>query len=290
MASQDSSTLVRLHEKVDELLKLDSSCYDNLDRWSNCLGIPRTFSNSLTKTVQHEFDRKIERVRFDLRTSEELLKAQLKDREAEIAALRSGALTTLASRQAALDKRRLEALDQLWNSVIAIAPLRGVAAQMAIIKFESAASASKDDPRVRELFESIGGGVDLKSIDLSGAAKVRPFVTPMVWAIYSAIQGILLHANLRRRVLTSGIGPGDFLNDQGVADLIVTELPGWAGYFKENGASCYYYALDSLDSRLLEELNTMMAGKGTDQASIKHAAEIMQMVQSVQRTEEKAHN
>lgn len=243
--------------------------------------------NRLTKSVQHEFDQKIERVRSDLRRSEELLKAQLKDREVEIAALRSGALTTLASRQAALDKRRLEAVDQLWSSVNAIAPLRAVAAQMAIIKFESAASASKDDPKVRELFETLGGGIDLKTIDLSGAAKARPFLTPMVWAVYSAIQGIAFHAALRWRVIVSGIGPGDFVNDQGVADLIVAVLPTWAEYFKENGPSCYYYALESLDARLLEELNTMMAGKGTDQASIEHAAEIIRIANSLQQAEEK---
>ena len=64
-------------------------------------------SNRLTKSVQHDFDKKIESVRADLRASEERFKAELREKEAEIAALRSGALSVLASRHAALDKRRL---------------------------------------------------------------------------------------------------------------------------------------------------------------------------------------
>ena len=84
----------------------------------------------LTKSVEHEFNGRLETLKAQLRDSEERLKAELRNRESEIAALRGGALSALASRQAALDKRRLEAVDQLWTSVSALAPCRAIAASM----------------------------------------------------------------------------------------------------------------------------------------------------------------
>ena len=72
-------------------------------------------STRLTKSVQLEFDKQIESVKADLRASNERFKAQLRDKEAEIATLRSGALSALASRHTALEKRRHEAVDQLWS-------------------------------------------------------------------------------------------------------------------------------------------------------------------------------
>ena len=85
----------------------------------------KVISTRLTKSVEHEFNKKLESVRSQMRDSEERLKAELRTKEAEIAALRSGALTALASRQMAMDNRRLEAIDQLWASVTALAPATG---------------------------------------------------------------------------------------------------------------------------------------------------------------------
>jgi hypothetical protein len=58
----------------------------------------------LTKSIQHEFDRKLESLRAELRESEEKLKARIHEKEGEIAALRSGALSALASRHAELER------------------------------------------------------------------------------------------------------------------------------------------------------------------------------------------
>lgn len=61
----------------------------------------------LRASVQHEFNEKLETLRADLRKSEERFKSDLRAKESEIEALRSGALSGLISRQVVLDKRRL---------------------------------------------------------------------------------------------------------------------------------------------------------------------------------------
>jgi hypothetical protein len=54
----------------------------------------------LKRSVQHEFDTKLEILRTELRNSEELFKAELRAKDAQIELLRSGAISGLASRQA----------------------------------------------------------------------------------------------------------------------------------------------------------------------------------------------
>jgi hypothetical protein len=65
---------------------------------------------SIEKRVQHQFDEKIESVRTELRKSEEKFKQEMQAREAEISALRVGVMGGRATRQAIIDKRRLEAV------------------------------------------------------------------------------------------------------------------------------------------------------------------------------------
>lgn len=232
-------------------------------------------STRLTKSVEYEFNRKLEELRGQMRHSEELLKAELRTKEVEISSLRSGALSALASRQMALDKRRLEAVDQLWTTINALSPARSIAAMMSVIDFKKAANESKSNPKAREAFEMMGANFDIKSIDFSGAAKARPFLTPMVWANYSALLAVLMHGTMRYQMLKGGLGMEDFLNHNAVSKLIKTVLPYYSNYLDENGPNAYYYALEPLDAQLLVEIQNMLTGVEADKAGISQAAEIV---------------
>lgn len=246
-------------------------------------------STRLTKSVQHEFDKKIEAVKATLRESEELFKAQLREKEAEISALRSGALTVLASRQAALDKRRLEAVDQLWTSINALTPARAIAANLAVIKFEFAAKQAEHDPKLRQFFELIGQGFDMKSIDLSGAAKARPFLSPMVWAVYSAILAIVIHSVLRLQILKGGLGTTDFADHKAIEKLVVAALPHYSEYLEKHGPSVYYYVLEALDEKLITEIQIMLSGTEADKSSLQQAAEIIRQANALQSEDQLRH-
>lgn len=240
----------------------------------------------LTKSVEHEFDTKIESLRSDLRASEERLKAQLREKDNDIAALRGGALSALASRQAALDKRRLEAVDQLWTAYSSLAPARAIAAYMAVVKFESAAKLTEHDPKARQLFEAFGAGFDAKSMNHADAAKARPYVTPMVWAIFIAIQAVIAHSVMRWHLLKGGLGSKDFVDHKAIEKLVTAVLPHYAEYLEKNGPSSYYYVLEVLDTKFLAEVQSMLAGTETDRASIEQAAEILRQAQALMNATE----
>lgn len=238
-------------------------------------------STRLTKNVEYEFNTKLESVRSQMRESEERLKAELRAKETEIAALRSGALTALASRQMALDKRRLEAVDQLWASVTALGPARGIAALMSVISFEKAAPITERDPKARQAFEMMGTAFDIKSLDLSGASKARPFLSPMVWATFSALQAVVMHAVMRWQVLKGGLGAKDFTDNEAISKLIKVALPHYSDYIDQLSPSGYYYVLQALDEQLLKEIQQMLSGVEEDKASIERAAEILRQSNAV---------
>ena len=162
-------------------------------------------STRLKASVKHEFDQKLEAQRASLRNNEEAFKADLQSKANEIAALRSGALTELASRQAALDARRIQAVDQLWSAILALAPAKAVSATMAIVKFEAAAKLSAKNPRAREMFGALGGQLDLTNLGSKSAAAARPYVSEMAWALFSAYQAIVSVAVLKQQILKSGL-------------------------------------------------------------------------------------
>ncbi len=131
----------------------------------------------LTRSVSHEYDKKIEDLRAILRQSEEAFKAQLRAKESQIDALRTGALTGISNRQAVLYQRRIVAVEQIWNAVISLAPAKQVSATMAILKFEAAAKEAARDPRFREVFVAIGKAYDPDQLRTVEASKSRPFLS-----------------------------------------------------------------------------------------------------------------
>lgn len=232
-------------------------------------------STRLKASVKHEFDQKLEAQRASLRNNEEAFKADLQSKANEIAALRSGALTGLASRQAALDARRIQAVDQLWSAILALAPAKAVSATMAIVKFEAAAKLSAKNPRAREMFGALGGQLDLTNLGSKSAAAARPYVSEMAWALFSAYQAIVSVAVLKQQILKSGLDMTEIVDIDTIKRLVAAALPHQAEFVAKHDTGAYHYLLDELESRLLGELRTVLEGVDSDKASVKQAAEIL---------------
>ena len=190
----------------------------------------KLIATRLTKSVQHEFDTKLESLRAKLKENEELFKAELRTKEAEIASLRSGAMTAMASRQIALDKRRLEAVDQLWSAFTALLPAKGLTLMLAPFDFDKVVEESARDPKLREAFAMLENLNDPKKIDSINAIRERPFVSPMAWAIFSAYQSIVMQGVAKYALIKSGIGK-NFLDKDAIAKLVKAALPHHVGGF-----------------------------------------------------------
>lgn len=229
----------------------------------------------LTKSVEHEFNEKLETLKAEFRRGEERLRADIRAKEAEISSLRSGAMSALASRQVAIDKRRLEAVDQLWAATVSLGPARFISSLMAVIKFDEAAKQAEHDPRFRQLFELFGKGIDLNSMGGADAQRARPFVSPIAWATYTALLSITIFAVMRWQILKNGIGKVEIFDLNAINKLLKTALPHQTKYIDQYGPTGYHYLLEELESKLLHELQQVLIGSDTDKANLEQAAEIV---------------
>jgi hypothetical protein len=89
----------------------------------------------IQKGVEHGFNEKIE-----------LLRGELRGKEAEISALRDAVLSGKAWRQSLLDKRRLKAVEHVWSAITALTPFHFVSVSMAILDLEKVSERAPQDP------------------------------------------------------------------------------------------------------------------------------------------------
>lgn len=233
-------------------------------------------STRLAKSVGFEFDRKLELLKAEHRASEEWLRADLRAKEAEIAALRAGAMTALSNRQIAIDKRRLDAIDQLWAAVLSLSKARGVSLMMSTLKFEAVAERAETDPKMREFLKTIGGGFDIKTdLSMGDASKARPFVSPLAWAIFIAVVSIVANGVIRWHIAQGGLGAKDFSDHSALAKMIKVALPEYSSYIDAQGVSGFHFLVEKLELKLLEEFQVMMSGAEADRSSVQRAAEIL---------------
>jgi hypothetical protein len=232
-------------------------------------------STRLKASVQHEFDQKLETIRASLRKSEEFFKADLRSKEADIAALRNGAMSGLAGRQAALDRRRIKAVEQLWSGITSLVPAKAVSATIAVLKFEAVAKEASRNPKFREMFAAFGGRFDPQTLSAGDAAKARPFVSQIAWALFSAYQAIISVAVIKLHLLKAGLDMPEIVDRDAIQKLITVALPHQAEYVVKYDTGAYHYLLDELESRLLEEMRKILQGVESDKASVEQAAAIL---------------
>jgi hypothetical protein len=236
----------------------------------------------IEKSVQHKFDEKIGSIRTELRKNEELFKSDLRAKEAEISALRDGALSGRAQRQALLDKRRIEAVERIWLAVFALGPYKVVSASMAIFKFDEVGKRAPHDPKVRQLFEMIGRPVSGETKNLHNMAVEQLFISPLSWAYFSAYRTVVVYGYMQVKILEIGIEePCKYLNSDNVRRLLKATLPHQKEFIDKNEPTTYYYLLDEIEQALLSELNNMLEGRDIDQTTIDQSREIMEAVKKI---------
>lgn len=225
----------------------------------------------LKNSVKNEFDSKLE-----------VLRSELKSKEAQIESLRSGAMSGLITRQGALYQRKLEAIDQIWGAVKELDKAKHISSTMAILEFEACVKESARNPNFRTFIDTVGGNFDPKSLNLSGAALARPFITPLAWAYYSAFSTVIMSAVMKMQVLKIGVDDAEkILRSDYPNKLLKTVLPSRSAYIDEHGSSVHHYLLDEIEELLLFELKNIQDGNEADMDNAKRAAEITKEVETI---------
>jgi hypothetical protein len=219
----------------------------------------------ITKGVQHKFDVKLENLRSALR-----------EKEVEIGTLRNTVLSGSVSRQTLLDKRRFEAVEKIWTTVNDSAQLRALYAMTADLNYNVIAKRTKD-PKIQQFLSMIDTtGPDPESLK-NIARDERPFVPEITWAYFSAFTTLLTFNLARFKTLKFGLEePQKLLNTERIKNILKAALPHQTQFIDEaQDSGAYYYLLDQIEAKLLNELRKILDGKEADQSSIQQAKNIM---------------
>lgn len=229
----------------------------------------------LTAAVQHEFNAKLERLQSELRQNEEQFANDLRQRDAQLAALREAAIAASTSRHVELDKRRIVAVEQIWGAVTRLAPARVASRFLASIRLEEVAKSIAHDSKLREFINLPFLRFDVKTARLDTAAEARPFVTPLVWALFSAFVSFVTHAVMVRDAVDGGMDLKLFLHEP-MRRLLATTLPHRASELTAHPTHNEYDAfIDEMQERMLQEVQRMLEGRGDDLDRVHQAAAIL---------------
>lgn len=239
----------------------------------------------LTNSVRHEYDTKLTNLKAEITIKQDLLKADLRTKELQLESLKSTALSGISHRQSALFEKQVQAIEVLWSQVIDFLPAKGVAQSLAVIKFDSALKISSEDVNAREMFEMIGSKVDLTSVNIKESQKVRPFLSPIAWAYFSAYTTILGHAVLKSHLLKKGLNYPDIANGQSFKKVLITALPHQKDYIDKVDSGAYYHLLDELESLMLLAFNKTLKGEQEDKEALAQAAELIKVSEELSNTD-----
>lgn len=238
----------------------------------------------LEKGVQFRFDNKLENLRTTVRKNEEAFKADLRNKEAEIALLKNSVLSGSASRQSLLDKRRFEAVEKVWTAINDFAQLKGLSAMMSVVKFEALAKRT-GDPKIQQLVDLMGASAPdaIKVRDITQLKNVardeRPFLPELAWAYFAAYTAILFGSLARYMVLKTGLADaGELLTNEPTKKILKAALPHQSSFIDQFEPAAYHHLLDELELLLLAELRKILEGKEADRAAVEKAKGIMDAV------------
>jgi len=237
----------------------------------------------LTRAVSHEYDTKLAALKAELEAKQTAIKAEFQAKQAQSDSFRNAVLSGVASRQAAVDKRRLEAVDQLWEAVRLLGFAKVGATFMSTIKFEALLKESERNPKVKELVKPFSVPIE-KMGELSVVShKARPYLSSLTWAYYSAYQGILMFALLQLEMLKNGLNTPELLNSDRVVKLANAALPGYEKYLADHGTIGAFYLLDELESKLLVELTRTLKEGAGDVENVSQVSAIISAVEDLNK-------
>jgi len=219
---------------------------------------------NIKASVNHEYNSKIESLRADL-----------VKRQSEIDTLRQAALGNRAIRQGVLEKKRIEAVEGLWASVVELSKLSMSAQIMETINFPEAAKSSHNDEKAREFYSAMFSMVPKLPENPTPGFLFRPFVDDVVWAHYSVYSSIIIRSYIQLRALAEGINPALIKDGENIKDLIITVAPEYETYLGQHGSGAFPFLLKDFSERLALSIKRMLEGHEYDQAELQRAQNII---------------
>lgn len=149
----------------------------------------------ISNRLQFDLDRKIEILRSELKKSEAQFSISIRANEQRLTSSIDTVLGVMSGRQTALEARRLKAVEALWLHKAQLDRLKVHSLIISSIKFDLSLIESSKNKDFQNIFKTIESG--MPSINVSSEQRLtsieneRPFLSPIIWAMYAAYSSLL---------------------------------------------------------------------------------------------------
>jgi len=236
----------------------------------------------LTNAVKHEFNTKLTKVNSKLRTQ-----------ESEIGAMRNGALDSVIHKQNILYENRVNAVDLLWENVLALAPAKFTSQTLTSFHYDNVMKEAEHNSKLQDFFKMIDGNKDetkdLSFLKIDKALTARPYLSELVWSLFKAYSTILSTNVTRMELIKIGVNI-NFTKEESTLNLVKLVLPHQTDYINKNGLEVLHYLLEELEQNILNELRKILDGKEADKESIERSSLINKAIKEATKEDISAEN
>jgi hypothetical protein len=220
-------------------------------------------------------------VAFEYAKEVEKLQSITRENAAAIQALQSGALARQTARYIEFDKRRLAAAEKLWRNVVHLGTKKIALTFLSTLKLDACAAEAQRNQKFREVMSTIAGSNDALQEFLNGinADEERPFVSPYLWAIYTAYSMAVIGAVMQIQLIASGIGEEGYKywDKNKVLTLLKETMPHRAAYIEEHGMRGIANLMDELEGMIVTAIDVMLSGEDVDRQTVENSSRILKI-------------
>ena len=156
------------------------------------------------------------------------MKADLAVKAREIDTLRTVPFSARSARQAFVDKRKLEAIDQIWAALKVMRQGKSTTALLAVIKWDAVADLTEKDGNAREMFKTMLDSAKITELFNHNAHAAMPYVSPIAAALFSAYATVITFTQAQLVVLQTGLGKNALSSPDAVYKVLSAALPDWS--------------------------------------------------------------
>lgn len=218
--------------------------------------IRKYIAEYITHDIQHKYDKKFEEFQSIIRKDEE-----------ERNFIRNAVLNTISSTDNVVKSRQIAAFDELWLSLIEKKKFTGLMSAFSLLNVEVLKKWPEDKKiKFLEPFK-----IDMKSLanETHKAERVRPWISPMGWALYLAYDSIMYYFVSQIHILTLGYDPNEFLSKESVLELVNSAIPESNIESIENSLLVKYFEI--LELKLIVELKNQIKNLPLNTEADEHA-------------------
>jgi hypothetical protein len=246
-------------------------------------------SARLKARIEHEYDKKLETHKAELKAEQELAILNIKTELASEAAFHAAAHASFSAGQKASIERKLNAVDRLWTFIVQFrSNLPGVLTFVDLLTVDEY-RAAKEDPTFRELSSDLSPE-NLAKMSSSSIEDVRPFVGEYLWAVFFSYRAILLRILFMLHLGRTDAEKIEWYKDDATRRLIkaVLTAPGELQEFEQTQFGKVSWLQRRLESKILAAAQKVISGETFGTESLEQAQLIQQRIAQLSSKEQGA--